>query len=46
MPVPKSKRKRYGVLVASIIANKKRKGMSGSDALPQAKAIADKVLGI
>ena len=41
MPVPADKKAKYSETIASIIANKKKKGESGSQALQEARPIAD-----
>ena len=44
MPVPKSKRKKYGIIIASQIKRLKRKGKSKKEAVSEAKSITEKWL--
>lgn len=46
MPVPKSKQKKYSIIVASQTKRMESKGMSPGSANKRAKAMADKALKI
>jgi hypothetical protein len=44
MPIPKNKEEEYGKIIGHLINLGKAKGMSGSQALAQAKPKADKAI--